>query len=134
MNAPVNNNFMLIFRDTTPEAYQALSPEQTAQCLQDWNDWCDSIVEQGKWQHGHPLGDGGRVVTGARGDRVLDGPFAEAKEAIGGYFLITAADLDEATEIARRCPNLKHGMSVEVRPVVAACHLAHTLGRETMKA
>jgi len=74
----------------------------------------------------------GRVVSGARGARVVDGPFAEAKEAIGGYFLLTVASLDEATEIARRCPNLRHGMIVEVRPVSEYCPLMRPLGRQAM--
>lgn len=126
--------YMLIFRDTTPEAYAAMTRDQTDRCLQDWNDWYDGIAAAGKLQHGHPLESRGRLVAGSRGERVVDGPFSEAKEAIGGYFLITAANLDEAAAIAQRCPNLKHGMTVEVRPVAGACHLAHTLGRETMKA
>jgi hypothetical protein len=126
--------YMLIFRDTTPEAYAAMSQQQTSQCLDDWNNWYDGLVNEGRMHHGHPLQSGGRTVSGKRGERVLDGPFSEAKEAIGGYFLISADNLDEATAIAQRCPNLKHGMSVEVRPVAGACHLAHTLGRETMKA
>lgn len=126
--------YMLIFRDTTPAAYAAMSREQTEKCLADWNDWYDGLVQEGRMHHGHPLQSQGRIVAGARGERVVDGPFSEAKEAIGGYFLISADSLDEATAIAQRCPNLKHGMQVEVRPVAGACHLAHTLGRETMKA
>ena len=125
-SAPV----MLIFRDTTPERYEAMSAEQREECLREWNDWHDGLVATGKMQHGHPLEAAGRVVSDTR---VVDGPFAEAKEAIGGYFFLTVSSLDEATEIARRCPNLKHGMTVEVRPVGQACHLAHSLGRETMK-
>ena len=52
-----------------------------------------------------------------RGERVVDGPYAEAKEAVGGYLFLTVADLDEATEIAKQCPGLVHGLTVEVRPV-----------------
>ena len=50
---------------------------------------------------------------------VTDGPFAETKEALGGYFLIEARDLDEALEIAARIPSAATG-SIEVRPLVAA--------------
>jgi hypothetical protein len=66
------------------------------------------------------------VVSNAR---VVDGPFAEAKEAIGGYFLLSVANLDEATEIAQRCPSLRHGMSVEVRPIAEACPTLGVRGR-----
>lgn len=126
--------YMLIFRDTSPAAYAAMTPEQTSQCLDDWNAWYDGLVAEGRMHHGHPLQAKGRIVSGTRGEKVVDGPFVEAKEVIGGYFLISADSLEEATRIAQACPNLKHGMEVEVRPVAGACHLAHTLGRDTMKA
>ena len=113
--------FLLIFRDASPDVYKTLSSEQRQQLLNDWNAWYDGLAAQNKVQHGHPLEPEGRVVSGPRGERVVDGPFAEAKEAIGGYFLLTVADLDEATEIARRCPSLAIGMSVEVRPIADAC-------------
>ncbi len=72
-------------------------------------------------------------VGGARGAHVTDGPFAEARELIGGYFLVSAANLDEATAMAQECPFLEYGMTIEVRPVAAACHLARSLGWETMQ-
>ena len=55
----------------------------------------------------------------SKGDRITDGPFAESKEAIGGYIFLTVRDLDEATAIARDCPGLPLGLVVEVRPVAA---------------
>jgi hypothetical protein len=123
---------MLIFRDSTPEAYHAMDAAQREQLLNDWNAWYDGLVQSGKAQHGHPLEPQGRVVAGARGERIIDGPYAEAKEAIAGYFFLTVSGLEEATEIAQRCPNLKHGMLVEVRPVAGACALARLIGRQTM--
>ncbi len=48
---------------------------------------------------------------------VADGPFAESKEAIGGYFYLTVANENEAIEIAKQCPGLEYGSVVEVRPV-----------------
>ncbi len=51
------------------------------------------------------------------GKVVLDGPYAEAKEIVGGYYLITAKDYDEACEVARGVPTLTYGGSVEVREV-----------------
>jgi hypothetical protein len=128
------SSFMLIFRDTTPEKYDALSPEERKRSLDRWNAWYDGIAANGQMQHGHPLHPGGRLVTSRRGDAVFDGPFSEAKEAIGGYFLIRARDLDEATGIARKCPNLEYGMTVEVRPVATMCHLAEGLGMTSMRA
>jgi hypothetical protein len=118
---PKPSPFLLIFRDTTPDCYRTISLEQRQQLLQQWNEWYDQLALAGKVEHGHPLEPGGRIVAGPRGERTVDGPFAEATEAIGGYFFLTVADLDEATEIARGCPSLPLGMSIEVRAVAGAC-------------
>lgn len=111
--------FMLLFLNAGPETHAGLTPEQKTAMATKWNDWIDGLVAQGKLVHGHPLGLGGRTVSGPNGERVKDGPYAEAKEVVGGYIFITAADLDEATAIARHCPGLPLGLTVEVRPVVA---------------
>jgi hypothetical protein len=54
---------------------------------------------------------------------VVDGPFAEAKEAVGGYVLLRVSGLDEATQIAQRHPGLEYGLIIEVREMTASCHL-----------
>jgi hypothetical protein len=54
--------------------------------------------------------DGRNVTT--------DGPFAETKEALGGFYLVEARDLDEALELAAQCPGVRYGAAIEVRPVV----------------
>ena len=110
--------FLLLFRNAGPETHQHLSHEQREQLTKQWNDWYEGLAAKGKVQHGRPLGLGGRVVGGARGERVTDGPYAEAKEVVGGYFFLNVADLDEATAIAKMCPGLPLGLTVEVRPVV----------------
>ncbi|HEX7051220.1 MAG TPA: YciI family protein [Longimicrobiales bacterium] len=125
--------YLLIFRETTPERYEAMSPEELRAALDRWNAWCDGLASQGKLQAGNTLAPEGRVIRGAGGKGVVDGPFAETKELIGGYILLEAASLDEALALARQCPNLEYGMTVEVRPVAQACHLARALGWETMR-
>ena len=126
--------FMLIFRETNPAAYQALSADRRQALLEQWNAWYDGLTDSGKVDHGHPLEPEGRIVSGARGERVVDGPFAEAKEAIGGYFFLQVANLDEATAIAQGCPNLPYGMQIEIRPVSECCHLGKVNGRATQRA
>lgn len=121
--------YMLLFRDVSADVYSAMSQDQRDTLMQQWNAWYDGLAAQGKVQHGHPLEPRGRTVSGSRGERVVDGPFAEAKEAIGGYFLLTVSGLEEATEIAQRCPSLRHGMTVEVRPVAEACPTLGVKGR-----
>jgi hypothetical protein len=116
--APSSSSFLLLFRNAGPETHAGLSPAEKEQLTKQWNDWYDALAANGKVQHGHPLALHGRVVSGARGQTVIDGPYAEAKEAIGGYFFLTVTDLDEATEIAKQCPSLPLGLTVEVRPIV----------------
>jgi len=124
-----NSAYLLFFRDASPDAYANLSPQQRQELMQRWNAWYDGLAAKGKVQHGQPLEPTGRVVSGPRGERVVDGPFAESKEAVGGYFLLIVNDIDEATEIARGCPSLEYGMTVEVRPIADACGALGVHGR-----
>ena len=114
---PTAASFMLLFRNAGPETHAHLTTEQQKVLAKQWNDWYDGLAAKGKVEHGRPLGLGGRVVSGKQGERVIDGPYAEAKEVIGGYIFLKVADIDEATAIAKNCPGLPLGLTVEVRPV-----------------
>ena len=115
-----HRSYLLLFRDPSPDTYRNLSQEERQRLLERWNEWYAGLKRCGKVQHGHPLEPEGRVVSHL-GGRVVDGPYVESKEAVGGYFYVVAADLDEAVLIARQCPGLQHGISVEVRPVAETC-------------
>lgn len=130
---PTPSAFLLLVRETTPETYELMSPAERRRSLDQWNAWVDGMAARGKLRDGQPLASTGRLVSGKRGERVTDGPFAEAKELVGGYFVLTDVTLHEATTIAQQCPNLPYGMTVEIRPIAAACHLATSLGWETMR-
>jgi|SRR5687768_7621576 len=112
------SSFLLLFRNAGPETHEHLSPSEREDMTKQWNAWYAGLAAEGKVQHGRPLGLNGRVVSGPRGQLVTDGPYAETKEVVGGYFFLTVADLDEATQIAKMCPGLPLGLTVEVRPVV----------------
>jgi len=116
--APSAAPFLLLFRNAGPDSHAHLTEAQKAELTRQWNDWFGRLTAEGKLSQGRPLDLGGRVVSGPQGRVVTDGPFAEAKEAVGGYFLLTVADIEEATEIARQCPGLAIGLTVEVRPVL----------------
>ena len=116
------SEYMLLFRGTN--WHEGLSPAEIQRVMTQWRGWFDGLQAAGKAKSGLPLMNEGKVVTGADGRFVVDGPFAESKEAIGGFFLIEAANLDEAVAIARQCPGLKHGAVVEVRPVAEECDMA----------
>jgi hypothetical protein len=125
--------FLLLVRETRPDAYEAMSPAETQAALDRWNAWVDRMTRTGKLVAANPLEARVRMVSGARGERVVDGPFVEAKELVGGFFLLTDTTLEEATALAKECPNLPHGMTVEIRGVAGACHLARSIGRDTMR-
>ncbi|HZZ56537.1 MAG TPA: YciI family protein [Opitutaceae bacterium] len=118
--------YLLFFRNTGPDAYRQLSPEDSQRLITQWNEWFESLVAQGKAVEGQPLEPETRLVSGAGGSRVVDGPFPEAKEAIGGYVLLMVEGWDEAVAIAQRHPALAYGMKIEVRQLTPGCHLGVT--------
>jgi len=106
-------SFMLIFRGGDAPG----SPEQMQQHMQKWVTWFEGLTKAGAYQgQGAPLDPGGKVVRGAR-KAVSDGPFAEAKDLVGGYAIIEARDLEAAVEIARGCPTYERDGAVEIRAV-----------------
>jgi hypothetical protein len=85
--------------------------------MQRWVAWFKDLTANGHIKDpGHPLERTGKVVKGQQ-KSVHDGPFAEAKDVVGGYTLIEATDLTQAVELSKGCPILDAGGSVEVRPV-----------------
>lgn len=119
MNSQSNNGYMLVFRGT--DWCKGLSPEQMQQIGTEWMTWYQRLSDSGKVTAGNPLEPSGKIVSGKGGRVVADGPFAESKEAIGGYFLLMVASEEEAVAIAQHCPGLPFGIRVEVRPVAAIC-------------
>ncbi|AOS43477.1 YCII-related domain protein [Lacunisphaera limnophila] len=110
-------NYMFLFRE--PLSPPELAPDQMQQSFQRWLDWVAAMRAKGQYVAGEPLEPTpGRVLRGAPVVAVTDGPYAEAKEVIGGYMVIRAASLVEAEAIARDCPGLADGGSVEVRQVM----------------
>lgn len=118
MSAQNQNGYMLIFRGT--DWYKGLSPEQMQQVADRWMAWFNGLKEAGKCTAGNPLEREGKIVSG-KNRIVSDGPFAESKETIGGYFLLTVGTMEEAVTIAQQCPGLPFGIRVEVRPVASEC-------------
>lgn len=115
--------YLMLFRNSGPENYAHLSPQQRQELMKRWNDWYDGLAAEGKAFEGQPLELEGRVVSGVGGERVVDGPFAEAKEAIGGYVKLLVSGIEEATAIAQQHPGLEYGLEIELRPLAGSCHL-----------
>jgi hypothetical protein len=95
------------------------SPEGQAE-FQEWMTYSQRLADSGAMVSGAPLQETTTATTVRVRDGedvVTDGPFAETKEVLGGYFLVDVPDLDEALKWARQMPNIRWG-SVEVRPVM----------------
>jgi hypothetical protein len=109
------NEYVFLYRG----ADRGGSPETMQQRMQKWTKWMKDLAEKGHMKdQGHPLERSGKLVKG-RQKTVTDGPFAEAKDAIGGYTLIQARDIEEAVELSKGCPIFDGDTgTVEVRPVL----------------
>jgi len=110
------SQFMLFIRNG--DEPNEFSPEQIQQAIQRFSAWAKKLREQGKLIAAEKLKDNeGLLLSGRNGQIVVDGPFAETKETIGGYFIVEAGSLEEAIEITKDCPALSHGGKVELREV-----------------
>lgn len=107
--------FMLLLRGEGE--FPVHSPEEMQKVLENYLAWADKLRKEGRYRGGEELKDGGRVLSVKNGRVTIDGPYTETKEIVGGYFSYDATNLDEATEIARGCPHLRYGGSVEIREI-----------------
>jgi hypothetical protein len=92
-----------------------LSPEQMQAKMTEVYAWIDGLTRQGIMSAAQPLTPEAKVVSGINGTIVSDRVAAESKEAIGGFFIVNVATMDEAVNIARTCPMFKYGGQLEVR-------------------
>jgi hypothetical protein len=108
---------LLIYADET--GWERLSPDEQAKGMQEWFDYTQWLRDSGVYVAGDALAP----TTAATSVRIqegktlsTDGPFAETKEQLGGYYLIDAPNLDDAIAAAARCPGAQYG-TIEVRPI-----------------
>lgn len=118
--------YLLLFRGN--DWYKGLSPEEMQGVASKWMGWFKRLMDEGICLAGQPLEQEGKVVSGKNGRVVSDGPFAESKEAVGGYFLLRVNTMDEAVAIAKECPGLAYGIQVEVRLVREQCPMIEQAG------
>jgi hypothetical protein len=110
-----SSTFMLLLRGGVSS--RDLSPQQFQQQIENYMDWINALRRKGHFLAGQPLEEEGKVLSGKNGQTITDGPFTESKEAVGGYFLISAKDCQAAVELAKDCPSFANGGTVEVRPI-----------------
>jgi hypothetical protein len=111
----IMERFILIFHGGQIDK---LSPEEMQAHMGKWFAWVNKLRAANQYDSGEPLLPGGKLVSGKNGKNVTDGPYTEGKEVVGGYFIISAKDMDEAVNIAKECPDYEQGGSVQVRQVM----------------
>lgn len=94
------------------------SPEEMQEILKRYGAWSQQLAEADKLVNGVKLGgDRGRLLRNEGERVVVDGPFSETKEMVGGFFIVEADDYDAAAEVAKTCPHLELGGTIELRQV-----------------
>ncbi len=111
------SEFVYLFRSGEAEYRQAMgSPQQMQQSMAKWMAWMKELGDTGHLKEpGQPLERTGKTIKGKQ-KTVTDGPYPE-KDLVGGYMVVEASDLSQATELAKGCPILEGGGFVEIRPV-----------------
>ena len=111
------SRFLLLLRDD-PSTFAHLSPAEMQAVIQKYIAWGNGLRDSGRLIGSDKLQqEGGRVArrNGAR-TVVTDGPFTEAREVVGGFYLIQAKDYDDAMTVVNECPHLAFG-SIELRQI-----------------
>jgi hypothetical protein len=110
---------LIVDRESARPSSEPTPPEEQAKVWQEYNDYTEMLRDRGIYLGGEALQPNPTATT-VRVEEgrtiITDGPFIEAKEALGGFYLIEARDLDEAIETAAKIPAAKEG-SIEVRPI-----------------
>jgi hypothetical protein len=107
---------------------QNLPPDRIQTAIDDFYIWLERMVAEGKMKRGQRLATGGKTVAKSG---IVDGPFGETKEIIGGYWFIVARDLQEAAQLAAQNPCMQCGLFYEVRPTDPERASAFTVTNET---
>jgi hypothetical protein len=93
--------------------------DEMMRIIKEYGAWATKMREEKRFVGGEKLADDAGKVLRPKGGKIVvtDGPYAESKEIVGGYFAISARDYAEACEVAQACPHLKYGGRVEVRQI-----------------
>ena len=110
--------YMLLLHDSI-DGFSAMSPEEMQQVIRKYMAWGETLRNGGLLHDSQKLTDEpGRVIRSNKGQtRVTDGPYSETKEVLGGYYTVIADDYEAAVEIARTCPHVDYGGTIEIRQV-----------------
>lgn len=110
--------FMLLLHDD-PAYFASMTPAQMGEIIERYSAWSARLAEQGRLSGGEKLKDHGGRALRRQGGRVVasDGPYVEAKDVVGGFFIIEAASMQEAEALVQDCPHLAGPNWIELREI-----------------
>jgi hypothetical protein len=114
------NTYILLLHERPADAANT-TPAEMREIVQRYKAWAGEMAAAGHLAGGEKLGDDGGRRLALRGGKVVasDGPYAEAQDVIGGYFLLTATDDAAAERLAMTCPHLRGSQWIEIRRIEA---------------
>jgi hypothetical protein len=109
----------ILFLHEHPESFARFSPAEMGRVIAEYRAWSQKLRERGAMAGGEKLtGDPGRVLRGRGAEIVVaEGPYAENRELVGGFFIVNADSYDAAVALSRDCPHLGYGGRIEIRQV-----------------
>ena len=109
-------DYLFLFRGGLD--FTKASPEQLQEVLTNWKNWTEELSKKGIYNGGERLTRNDAAVVRGNNKQIIDGPYNESKEIIGGYISIKAKNLQEAIEISKGCPIFNFDGNIEIREVV----------------
>ena len=108
--------YLMLIRENLGN-YGKLTPEEMQKDIEKHVKWVEGLVKNGNFKGGNPLLPSGKHIH-SQDKLVTDGPYIELKEGISGFYFLLTNSLEEATEIAKGCPSLEIGATLEVREIM----------------
>ena len=109
-------DYLFLFRGGLD--FTKASPEQLQEVLTNWKNWTEELSKKEIYNGGERLTRNDAAVVRGNNKQIIDGPYNESKEIIGGYISIKAKNLQEAIEISKGCPIFNFDGNIEIREVV----------------
>jgi hypothetical protein len=108
-------DYLFLFRGGLD--FSKASAEQLQQAMMNWKNWTEELSKKGIYGGGERLTRNDATVVKGKAKQVIDGPYTESKEIVGGYITIKADNLQQAIEISKDCPIFNFDGNVEIREV-----------------
>jgi hypothetical protein len=110
----MNQYLLLLHDDNIPD----LSPEEMQKLIEDYGAWAGEMAEKGHLLSGEELIPKPVSIKMKNKQIVIDGPYTESKEGIGGFFIIQASTMEEAVNLTKSCPHIGYGGRIVIREMV----------------